>query len=60
MQTYQESEDSPESERWRAVNDRRACVFVFVPEEEITEPVWMLRRGEKCLRDVTMIAQTPF
>jgi len=60
MKTYQESGDSPERERRRAVNDRCVCVVIFVPEEQATEAVWDLCGREKYLRDVTMIAQTPF
>ena len=61
IKTYQENEeDSVEHERRRAVNDRGFCVVIFVPEEQTTEPVWMLCGREKYLRDVTMIAQTPF
>jgi len=59
MKTYQESGDSPEREQWRAVNDRRVCVVIFVPEEQETESVRMLCGREKYLRDVTMIADAP-
>jgi hypothetical protein len=60
MKTFQENGDSVGPEHWRAVNYRRVCVVIFVPDEQATEPVWMLCGREKYLRDVTMIAQTPF